>query len=71
MVAAAFLRGLKETGFVDGLNVSIDYRFAENQGDRTTGACGGLVGCRVAVIAGGGPAVLAAKLATTDTSETT
>jgi hypothetical protein len=33
-LADAFRRGLRETGFVEGRNVAIEYRFAENQRDR-------------------------------------
>ena len=32
--AAAFHRGLKETGYVEGVNTAIEYRWAENQFDR-------------------------------------
>jgi putative tryptophan/tyrosine transport system substrate-binding protein len=62
-----FHRGLKENGFVEGENVSIDYRWAENQVDRLPALAAELVRRRVAVIAtSGGPGVvLAAKAATT------
>jgi putative tryptophan/tyrosine transport system substrate-binding protein len=62
-----FLRGLNESGFSEGRNLSIDYRWAAGQYDRLPALATELVDRRVAVlVAGGGNApALAAKAATT------
>jgi putative ABC transport system substrate-binding protein len=62
-----FRRGLKEVGFVEGENVSIVYRWAENQHDRLPALATDLVRQGVSVLAttGGPPAAFAAKAATT------
>jgi putative ABC transport system substrate-binding protein len=65
-VTVPFLQGLKETGYVDGQNVAVEYRYAENQLDRLPAFAADLVRRRVAVlVAAGTPAALAAKPTTT------
>jgi putative ABC transport system substrate-binding protein len=60
----SFRLGLKEGGYVEGQNVVVDYRFAENQYDRLPALAADLVQRQVTMIVANGPAAKAAKAAT-------
>jgi putative tryptophan/tyrosine transport system substrate-binding protein len=65
-VVAAFQQGLRETGFVEGQNVGIAFRWAEGHYDRLPALAADLIGLRAVVLfaAGGFPPAVAAKTAT-------
>lgn len=60
---AAFRRGLEDTGYVEGRNVAIEYRWAESQYDRIPALISDLTERQIAVLVVNGPAAYAAKAA--------
>ena len=63
-MVAAFRQGLKETGYVEGQNLAIEYHWAEGQYDRVPSMAAELVRREVAVIVANSPGNLAVKAAT-------
>jgi ABC-type uncharacterized transport system substrate-binding protein len=62
----AFLQGVRETGYVEGQNVAIEYRWAQDQADRLPDLAADLVRRQVTVIAAHDtPSSIVAKVATT------
>jgi putative tryptophan/tyrosine transport system substrate-binding protein len=63
-MAVAFRQGLREIGYVEGNNVIIEYRWAEDHYDRLPALAGDLVSRRVAAIFANSPSIAPAKAAT-------
>jgi putative ABC transport system substrate-binding protein len=64
---AAFRQGLEDAGYVEGRNVSVEYRYSNGQDDRLPAIAADLVRQQVAVlVATDGPSALAAKSASTN-----
>jgi putative ABC transport system substrate-binding protein len=69
-LVAAFRKGLSETGFIEGQNVAIEYRWAEGRYDRLPALADDLINRHVAVVAatgGAGESDLSVRLATSTT----
>jgi putative tryptophan/tyrosine transport system substrate-binding protein len=66
-LVAAFRRGLSETGFIEGQNIAVDYRWADGRYERLPAMAADLISRRVALLVstGGHPPLLAAKAAAT------
>src|SRR5262245_8364725 len=64
-LVTSFRQGLKETGFVEGQNVAIEYRSADDHLDRLPALVADLLRRQAAVLVGNHNAALAAKAATT------
>src|SRR5262249_38583052 len=61
---SAFQQGLRETGFIEGQNVAVEYRWPGGQYDRLPGLAAELGHRQVAVVVGNTPLAMAAKTAT-------
>jgi putative ABC transport system substrate-binding protein len=64
-VDKAFLQGLRDLGYIEGQNITIEYRFADGKNERLPGLAAELIGLKVDIIVTGGtPAAVAAKRTT-------
>jgi putative tryptophan/tyrosine transport system substrate-binding protein len=63
-LVTAFRQGLKETGYIEGQNVTIEYRWGEGRNDRLPALVADLISHKVAVVVGNHNAALAAKSVT-------
>ena len=66
-VVAAFRDGLKEAGYVEGRDVTVEYRWAEGHYERLSALTQDLLSHQVSVIVANGPAALAAQSVATST----
>jgi putative ABC transport system substrate-binding protein len=64
-LAESFKQGLRDLGYVEGRNITVEYRWGEGRGDRLPGLAAELVGLNVDIIVASSQAALAAKQATT------